>query len=123
MARVIPKCHPDKKHVAKGLCTACYCKADPKYVEKYTRKNLLRTLRGLGISEDDYYVMLERQGGRCAICDGEPNGNRSRLHVDHDHLTNEFRGLLCTNCNPGLGYFKDRPDLLRAAADYLERRS
>lgn len=67
--------------------------------------------------------MLAEQDGRCAIC-GEPpdpNGVRasSRLHVDHDHTTGENRSLLCTRCNQGLGYFRDDPDLIEAAARYI----
>lgn len=70
------------------------------------------------------------QGGRCAICrrKGKPTiGSKGRrkdglqLHIDHCHKTQHFRGLLCMNCNTGVGQFKDNPDLLRAAADYLER--
>ena len=71
---------------------------------------LLRTLR------DDYDALLALQGGVCAIC----SKNRP-LGVDHCHLFNEVRGLLCDKCNLGLGMFDDDPDRLRAAADYLER--
>jgi hypothetical protein len=67
-----------------------------------------------GISLEQYNIMVEDQGGRCAIC-----GEESQLHVDHDHETTEVRGLLCNNCNNGLGRFLDRPDLLRKAAEYL----
>lgn len=51
----------------------------------------------------------------CEMC-----GSKDNLHVDHNHETNEVRGILCTNCNRGLGHFKDSPDLLRKAAAYLE---
>lgn len=42
-------------------------------------------------------------------------------HIDHDHETDEVRGLLCQTCNWGLGHFHDDPQLLREAADYLEK--
>jgi hypothetical protein len=39
--------------------------------------------------------------------------------VDHGHETGEVRGLLCSNCNLGLGYFKDNPKYLEGAIKYL----
>ena len=60
--------------------------------------------------------MFEAQGGLCAICRTAP-----AAHVDHDHDTGEVRELLCFNCNGGLGQFKDDPEVLRAAARYVER--
>jgi hypothetical protein len=58
--------------------------------------------------------MLSEQGGLCAICKAAP-----AVHVDHDHATGQVRALLCFNCNGGLGQFKDDPDVLRAAAEYV----
>jgi hypothetical protein len=43
------------------------------------------------------------------------------LHFDHDHATEKFRGWLCKSCNNALGYVGDRPEVLRALADYLEK--
>ena len=57
------------------------------------------------------------QCGCCAICAAELDAP----HVDHDHKTGKVRGLLCKYCNTGLGLFKDRPGLLRRAANYLEK--
>ena len=76
-----------------------------------------------GLTVEQHDKLLADQGGVCAIC-GEapdPNGVRasSRLHVDHDHVTRRVRGLLCTRCNQGLGYFRDRADLLLAASQYV----
>ncbi len=79
-------------------------------------------LRRYGISVADYDAMLEEQGGGCAICfTTEPGGRGSRLHVDHDHATGEVRGLLCVNCNNGLGRFGDDADALDAASAYLRK--
>ena len=73
--------------------------------------------RSYGISVEDYDRMLEKQGGKCAIC-GEVDDHHS-LAVDHCHETGAVRGLLCSLCNRGLGLFKDRADLLTAAIKHL----
>lgn len=72
-----------------------------------------------GINIEQYQEMLEAQGGGCAICGGKDE-NYS-LAVDHCHATGRIRGLLHSKCNQGIGLFGDSPDLLRAAAAYLER--
>lgn len=61
--------------------------------------------------------LLKRQGGTCAIC-GEPPCKK-RLHIDHDHKTNKIRGLLCFRCNFAVGFFRDDPDVMFAAAEYV----
>lgn len=60
----------------------------------------------------------------CDIC-----GDATELHVDHDHKCCPGKyscgqcvcGFLCNNCNNGLGRFKDDPNRLRKAAEYIER--
>jgi hypothetical protein len=57
----------------------------------------------LGITDELYFEMLERQGGHCALCPATPKTRR--LHVDHDHKTGAVRGLLCHRCNRGVPFW------------------
>lgn len=72
-----------------------------------------------GITLEEFNVMRERQGGRCAICHKPDETKKKRLHVDHCHDTGEIRGLLCGKCNVGLSNFRDDPEVLRSAIAYL----
>jgi hypothetical protein len=54
-----------------------------------------------GIDRPEYERMSEAQGHTCAIC-GKPENGKA-LAVDHCHATGAIRGLLCSNCNKGLG--------------------
>jgi hypothetical protein len=74
-----------------------------------------------GISLEQFRQMLDVQGGKCAICKvGHPGGDAGRRwNVDHCHSTGKVRGLLCANCNHGLGKFQDDPEILRQAIAYL----
>lgn len=80
--------------------------------------------RSFGISLDDYKRMHQEQSGVCAVC-GEKESHRYKgdvrsLSVDHCHATGAIRQLLCHSCNHGLGCFRDNPELMRAAAQYIE---
>jgi hypothetical protein len=91
------------------------------YRNRPERKRKMRDLyyrRTFGISADDFDAMLEAQGGCCAICGCRPEREAS-LHVDHDHATGQIRGIVCLNCNQGLGKFGDDPAVLERAAAYL----
>jgi hypothetical protein len=69
-----------------------------------------------GLTPEEYAKMFSEQGGKCAI----PSCNGNADFVDHDHETNIVRRLLCRLCNSGLGFFRDSPQLLREATEYLE---
>lgn len=71
-----------------------------------------------GLSKNGLEALLA-QHGRCAICDSSGWG-RMGPQVDHCHDTGKVRGILCVNCNNGLGRFGDSPARLRTAALYLE---
>ena len=78
--------------------------------------------RRYGLTTNAYEAMLSSQQAVCKICEkGETQKRRSRLSVDHCHKTGKVRGLLCSGCNKGLGYFKDSPEILRKAAAYLDK--
>jgi hypothetical protein len=85
------------------------------------QRDRARTLRKYGLTEAEWDAILAAQGGLCAICNTDtPGGRGERWHIDHDHATNRgVRGLLCHNCNVGIGNFHDSPELLEQAARYL----
>jgi len=65
--------------------------------------------------------MLAQQDGKCAICGTKSTGKRKSFHVDHCHKTGVVRGLLCGNCNSGIGNLRDDVELLKKSIQYLER--
>lgn len=71
----------------------------------------------------DYDNLVENQNGRCKICNKhESEARKKRLCIDHKHGTKIVRGLLCDDCNVGLGNFKDNIWLLSKAIEYLNGR-
>jgi hypothetical protein len=75
-----------------------------------------RRLARYGLSKEDFYEILFRQKGRCAICN---EFGFTSLHIDHDERTGVVRGLLCGTCNRGIGCLKHNTDYLTAAINYL----
>jgi Recombination endonuclease VII len=74
----------------------------------------------------DFGIVAEHfatHNGLCDICgDRNIDPNRTRLTIDHDHDTGEFRGILCSNCNRAIGLLRDSSKQALAAAAYLESR-
>ena len=82
--------------------------------------------KNFGISLEDYNLILDFQERRCAICGTDKledtgRGAKKCFAVDHDHVTDAVRGLLCGHCNRALGLFKDNIDSLKKAIEYLEK--
>lgn len=63
--------------------------------------------------------MIFNQCGLCKIC-GDIFEDENKIFVDHNHINNNVRGLLCPTCNTGLGMFKDSCKILNLAINYLE---
>lgn len=75
--------------------------------------------RKYGITLEDYFEIIERQDGQCAICGSEINELDHTAHLDHCHETGRVRGVLCRRCNTGIGMLNDDAELLVKAAEYL----
>lgn len=73
------------------------------------------------ITLDQWYRMVERQQGLCAVCCRWMFDKPKDCHVDHRHDNGAVRELLCANCNRAIGHGMEDPEILRAAADYIER--
>ncbi len=90
---------------------------------KYHRKTNLKKTHGL--QWDEYMQMLDSQNFHCAICERPilafgGMSDKNIAHVDHCHKTGMIRGLLCKDCNSGIGFLKDNSSLLKIAAEYLD---
>lgn len=99
--------------------------SDPKKYSIQARKTMLKIKYGLSIEQ--YETLLNEQGGVCAICKrketvvSNKKGGIDSLRVDHCHNSLQVRGLLCQNCNFGLGHFKDNIVFLKSAINYLDK--
>lgn len=106
-------------------CKTCHYSSVMGMLEGQDRDKYLKMRRNrhlqvkYGITVDEYDTMLKAQDGMCAICGVDRIGRN--MPVDHDHQTGEIRGILCENCNRGLGLFMDNPHNLRLAADYIDK--
>ena len=110
---------PRNKNLSDGrrtYCKPCHnARGRETLARLYGNSRHYHLMRRYGIGADDFDQLVAKQDGLCAIC-----GRTDPEHVDHSHATGAVRGILCFNCNGGLGQFRDSVDALRAAAAYLE---
>lgn len=90
-----------------------YRKRDPQKAKEVSLKS------NFGITLHEYNTYFNAQNGCCDICGTHQSKLKRALAVDHDHVTNELRGLLCDSCNIFLGFAKDDIKILRKAIRYL----
>lgn len=133
----LPERDEDGRHLAalefvvrgnsQGKGNQRYC--SEKCREQCAPWRLAQRFRRYGITPEQYQQMVLAQDNKCMICGQPPSPPPSQtwregdwaLAADHDHATRKLRDLLCHRHNLGLGLFDDDPELLRAAADYIER--
>jgi hypothetical protein len=111
--------HKDKQQAYMKEYMKTYYPANKDRMNAQSRTSWMR--RENGLTQEQYDAMLIEQEFGCAICGAPEPGGSGRFHVDHDHKTGQTRGLLCWNCNRGLGSFQDSQDILVLAALYLSR--
>ncbi len=114
-------------------CRPCHKSASNKRGRELYHKNPEKTQnrimwRKYGTNLLDYALMLLATGNKCTICGQLETAQHTRnknkksvLSIDHCHKTGRVRGVLCQNCNHGIGNFRDDPGLLQKAIDYLKK--
>ena len=63
-------------------------------------------------------MLVDKNNGKCYICNEFPINKK--LYVDHCHVTQKIRGVLCIKCNSLLGFCNDRIEVLDTAIKYLK---
>src|SRR5262245_52171932 len=104
------------------FCKEC-CKIKWQQPEHVERQMYNYVKSKYGLNREEYDAMLAKQDGKCAICEKAPKLegrlSASRLHVDHDTVTGKVRGLLCHNCNVGIGFLGHDWNRVMKVLDYL----
>lgn len=118
--------HKSRSLGVSGTCKKCAMKNSRQhYKNNRSHAQSTKLFKKYGITLADFNLLLAAQNGVCKLCKKEEKNPRKfgiqLLAVDHCHKTNKIRGLLCSLCNRGLGFFGDDPHILRAAASYLEK--
>lgn len=93
------------------------------YQKEYLKTDKAKEYRLMfkyGITMKQKTEMFNKQEGKCSICSINME-TVYKAHVDHNHITNKVRGLLCQKCNMGLGIFNDNKEILRNAIKYIEQ--
>lgn len=133
--RHCPRCNTTKP-ADQFSATAPYCRpcmADWMRDHRKERPALqtrIERLRNYGITQEQFDAMFEAQGKRCKICGRTTPGGTGAggWHVDHDHACCSarkrscgkcLRGILCSNCNVGIGNLQDDPEIILAALQYV----
>ena len=101
-----------------GMCVDC--KRDVDRTSNVKASKRYRVKKEYGLTTEQVDQMMIMQDSRCGICKDVFNDTH-HTQIDHCHTTGKVRGLLCINCNWLLGKSRDNPELLREAANYIER--
>jgi hypothetical protein len=114
--------HPEAKKRIQKYDKERYANNRDKIREQKRETSIFRLY---GISYNEFISIFHYQNGKCAICGlklpdiDNSTKTRKNTFIDHNHTTGKIRGILCPNCNFGLGNFKDDINILENAIQYL----
>lgn len=115
--------HPKCKFGRNSKCKICKNDLAKHYFSKHKtrilkaqKKRCRKRFHRYGLSDEEYNRIHAEQSGKCAIC----GDDKKKLCVDHDHVSNVVRGLLCGQCNVAIGMLSENADTLRNAIVYIE---
>jgi nitrate/TMAO reductase-like tetraheme cytochrome c subunit len=110
----------NKKDGLRSNCKICCSKSHKNY-RKNNKDKLLK--HKYNISLNFYDNLFIQQNNRCAICSNAFSNEKHnyKAHIDHDHTTGKVRGLLCNDCNSGIGFLKENITILSNAIKYIEK--
>lgn len=112
---------PRNKDGRNTYCRKCHAKRVNKSPNQLANVRKAQLKKLYDTTPEYYDELFEKQKGVCAICLLPEQGKREYLCIDHDHKTGQIRGLLCHDCNIGIGKLKDSRDLLQSAIFYLDK--
>jgi len=121
--------HKNEKDGLQPICAECQKEYATKYRQSPRGQNIRRanhTKSRFGLSQKQYFKLLEAQKEVCKICNNPETamgsgGKKSRLlSVDHNHKTGKIRGLLCHSCNSLIGHARENILILQKTIKYLE---
>jgi len=121
--------HSQHKDGYRQPCKVCHRKKrkerrKPATQETHIRLKKNRFKRRYNLSLEEFELLKQSQDNKCAICGNDfinIESYKNKPQLDHNHETNEIRGILCLTCNSGIGFFNDSIELLIKAKEYLEK--
>jgi hypothetical protein len=96
-----------------GICSIC------KSCRNYKLKDKRRHHTKYGLNDAQYSSLKQHFGNRCGICGKTEKENKRKLAIDHEHDSGRVRGILCRNCNAGIGLLGDNLQGVTKALQYL----
>lgn len=106
----------DCKYGYRNKCLTCKYKENNSHPKHKDWKTHHQIKKRYGIDPETYKQHMS-SSDKCEIC-----GSKHELCYDHDHVTMEFRGVLCRMCNVAIGQLGDTLEALKKAVNYLERK-
>lgn len=114
-----------KSHQRGFCCKSCATAIGKKWKDDNRDRHLEIVKAGhlkkkYGITLKDFHSIMKVQGDVCAICRRSLDGGKAS-HIDHNHITNEIRGILCSKCNTAIGLLDEDENIIWNLLEYLKK--